>query len=121
MAACVGSSLHHGVKYTRERSWIALHSRAARRSARAADPGDPALSSAAGPPGAVAPPTQHRPPSYFGARTFANSRSRFRRAMKLTLISFGQDASHSPWFVQWPKPSASIVATIDSARLSRSA
>ena len=36
----------------------------------------------------------------------------FIRAMNSTRISLGQAASHSPWLVQLPKPSASICATI---------
>src|SRR5262245_45233375 len=46
--------------------------------------------------------------------------SRFMRAMFSTLIRLGQAASHSKWFVQWPKPSASICATILSTRSQRS-
>jgi len=40
--------------------------------------------------------------------------SRFIRAMLFRLISLGQAASHSPWFVQLPKPSSSIWSTIFS-------
>src|SRR6478735_8696553 len=46
--------------------------------------------------------------------------SRFILAMKLMLMSFGQTASHSLWLEQWPKPSASICATILRTRSARS-
>lgn len=38
--------------------------------------------------------------------------SRLSFAMKSMLTSFGQVAAHSPWLVQAPKPSRSIVATM---------
>lgn len=46
--------------------------------------------------------------------------SRLSRAMLPTEISFGQAASHSYSFVQWPKPSASIASRMARARLARS-
>jgi hypothetical protein len=42
------------------------------------------------------------------------------RPMNSMRIAFGHAASHSPWFVQVPKPSASIRATIERARSIRS-
>src|SRR5688572_25678197 len=46
--------------------------------------------------------------------------SRFNRAMFVTLIPFGHSASQALVLVQEPKPSASICATIFSARSLRS-
>ena len=46
----------------------------------------------------------------------ATAYSRFMRAMKLRLISFGQTASHEPVTVQLPKPSASIAVTMLATR-----
>src|SRR6187551_2040998 len=40
--------------------------------------------------------------------------------MKEMLMSFGHAASHSLWLEQWPKPSASICATILRTRSARS-
>ena len=42
------------------------------------------------------------------------------RAMNSMLISLGQTASHSPMFVQCPKPSAFMRSTMATARRSRS-
>src|SRR5450432_1428524 len=54
------------------------------------------------------------------ATVIAVSSSRFILAMKLMLMSLGQAASHSLWLEQWPKPSASICATILRTRSTRS-
>ena len=53
-------------------------------------------------------------------RNTARSRSRFKRAMNSSGISFGQTASHSAWFVQLPNSSRAIAATMFSVRSSRS-
>lgn len=50
----------------------------------------------------------------------ARMKSRLRRAMLSTLMPFGQAASHSYWFVQLPKPSASICFIMARTRLERS-
>ncbi len=42
------------------------------------------------------------------------------RAMNSTRMPLGQAASHSPWLVQVPKPSASICATMSRTRSQRS-
>ena len=57
------------------------------------------------------------PPAAFGRLTsVAVKKSRLSCAMNSWRISFGQAREHSPWFVQVPKPSASICATIESTR-----
>jgi len=63
-------------------------------------------------PAALSPACAGRRP----AIRLALIQSRFMRAMFSTLMRLGQAASHSSWFVQWPKPSASICATILSTR-----
>ena len=49
-------------------------------------------------------------------KKLALMKSRLRRPMKSRLISLGHAASHSPMFVQLPKPSCSALAIIDSTR-----
>ena len=57
-----------------------------------------------------------RRPRGSAAFQLASSRSRFRRAMKSTLIPLGHASWQAPWFVQLPKPSRSCWATMSRTR-----
>ena len=59
----------------------------------------------------------HAGPKDYSPRTAAIIRSRFIRAMLSRLMPVGPALAHSPWFVQPPKPSASIWSTIAFTRL----
>lgn len=69
---------------------------------------------------------QSRPGGFSGPRGRQPARSDARRYSRRILamfsieMLFGQAASHSPWFEQSPKPSASIWSTMPSTRDVRS-